>query len=182
MKSSSRVKIFWRTYFKVRQLRNFVYNPATYKGNGIMIQLANRVEELTVFKIGENYFALSSNEVQEIIRPPTLTPVRRGPDFVAGIINLRGEIVTIIDPRKKLVINKTSSGEKKIVVALYKNKKVGLLVDEVEDIIRPEEGTMEPPPGGEEHRFLNMVCKQDNYLISILSLAEILDFDKSEAV
>lgn len=147
-----------------------------------MIQLANRVEELTVFKIGGNYFALNSNDVQEIIRPPTLTPVRRGSDYVAGIINLRGEIVTIIDSRKKLGIHKDgdADGEKKIVVTIYGNKKVGLLVDEVEDIICPDEQTLEPSPDGEEHQYLSMICKQDNRLISVLSLAEILNFDKGE--
>lgn len=150
------------------------------EGKSSMIQVVNRAAEMTVFKIGENYFALNSNDVQEIIRPPTLTPVRRGPDYVAGIINLRGEIVTIIDPRKKLAIYKDWNGEKKIIVTFIGNKKVGLLVDEVEDIMRLDENMIEPPPGGDEHCHISMVCKQDSCLISVLSLAEMLDFDKVE--
>lgn len=141
--------------------------------------------QLVVFRMGKEEYALPIKCVQEIIIPPALTKVPRLPSFIEGIINLRGQIIPIIDGKKKFSIFSEASSalvEKRIIVIDVANHTVGLTVDEVSEVIMLNISDIEPPPRGTEDdcQALWGVGKFKDRLIILLNGEKFLD--EAEAV
>jgi purine-binding chemotaxis protein CheW len=117
-------------------------------------------------------------KVQEINKLLEMTEVPMAPDYVKGILNLRGQIVTVIDLGNKLglSINEMGSDTRNIIVN-SNNEYIGLLVDRIGDVERTDETKIEPPPaniGGVQGKYFEGVFKKENSLIGILNVEEIL--------
>ncbi|MBN2406352.1 MAG: chemotaxis protein CheW [Elusimicrobia bacterium] len=105
------------------------------------------IRQLVSFKIAEEEFGVQITSVREIIRMQEITKVPRMPDFVEGMINLRGNIIPIIDLRKKFNLKiKDKDKDTRIMVVKVANKTAGFIVDAVEEVIRLKEDSIEPPP------------------------------------
>ena len=108
---------------------------------------AEEVRDLVLFQVDDMICGLDTSLVQEINKQTEITVVHRAPDYVRGVMNLRGEIATIIDLRKKfrlesLDINK----EMKVVVLRLGSENIGLLVDSVTDVVMADSQDIAPPP------------------------------------
>lgn len=88
-------------------------------------------DKVVKFKLGKEYFAISVNEVKEVVKMQNLTRTPNSPPHVDGIIDLRGVVCTIIDPKKLLNINGNSEKEGKVIVLDIGENMVGIKVDEV---------------------------------------------------
>ena len=134
--------------------------------------------ELAIFNVADLVCALRSIEVQEIIRVQEITPVHHAPEFVSGVINLRGQIVSIIDMRKKFGCQQDPNRENtRIVIVKMHEESVGLLVDGVHDILIAPSREIEPPPSnisGLNGDFFTGIYKKDDALVAILNIHEIL--------
>jgi purine-binding chemotaxis protein CheW len=134
--------------------------------------------ELAIFNVSDLTCALKSIEVQEIIRVQEITDVHHAPDFVSGVINLRGQIVTIIDMRKKFSCPPGQNLENmRIVIMKMGEESVGLLVDGVRDILLAPSDEIEPPPSnirGLNGDFFVGIYKKNDALVAILNINEIL--------
>ena len=136
--------------------------------------------ELAIFNVGKIVCALKSIEVQEIIKNQEITTVHHAPDYVRGVINLRGQIVTIISMRKKFKMGhqgKNTNSEQQIVIVKMGEESVGLLVDTVDDILVADTDNVEPPPSnirGVRGDYFNGIFKKDDALVAILNIHEIL--------
>lgn len=139
------------------------------------------VVELAIFHVGEITCALKSIEVQEIIKHQEITPVHHSPDYVRGVINLRGQIVTIISMRKKFCLESCDKLDKmQIVVVKMGEESVGLLVDSVDDILIAHTDAIEQPPSnlkGIKGSFFTGIYKKDDALVAILNRDEILEVE-----
>ncbi len=137
--------------------------------------------ELAIFNVAELVCALRSIEVQEIIRVQEITSVHHAPEFVSGVINLRGQIVTIIDMRKKFNCPQSNNPDNmRIVIVKMHEESVGLLVDGVHDILIAPSKEIEPPPSnisGLNGDFFSGIYKKDDALVAILNIGEILKID-----
>jgi purine-binding chemotaxis protein CheW len=103
--------------------------------------------QLAVFHVGRYACALSISHVQEINKNLLLTPVHEAPAFVRGIINLRGNVVTVIDLRCKLDLDPIEVGPNtRNVIVKSDRELVGLLVDAVDDIIDVDQTDIRPTP------------------------------------
>jgi purine-binding chemotaxis protein CheW len=92
-------------------------------------------------------FGVELRGVQEVIRSLDMTRVPLAPPVVSGLINLRGQIVTAVDLRRRLELEPRSAGAPKAnVVVRSDDGAVSLLVDEIGDVVEVEESTFEPPP------------------------------------
>lgn len=99
------------------------------------------------FYLDKLLFGIELRGVQEVIRYVEMTPVPLAPEAVSGLINLRGQIVTAIDLRKRLELGPRPDGAlPSNVVALSEDGSVSLLVDEIGDVVEVNEETFEPPP------------------------------------
>ncbi len=144
----------------------------------------DQLMQLVGFNIGTELFGVSILMVQEIIRSAPITTVPNSPDFIEGIINLRGNIVPVIDLRKRLNIYREDMDyEKSWILILNVNDRVtGFIVDFVTKVLKIDENTVEPPPdivvAGLESQYIRGVCKLDENLLILLDFDRILRIEE----
>ena len=133
---------------------------------------------IATFHLGNGVFGLDTTLIQEVVMVGALTPVRHAPEHVAGIRNLRGRIITVIDLIVRLALGSVEIGpESRILIADWKGEPVGLLVDRVADAIAVEADGLEPPPPnlhGVNMQKLLGVFPSGERLAALLDLTAIL--------
>ncbi|MDQ8162753.1 MAG: chemotaxis protein CheW [Gemmatimonadota bacterium] len=124
------------------------------------------------FWVGSLYLGTDVHRVQEVMRTLEMTPVPLAPPAVRGLINLRGQIVTAIDLRRRLGLPERPDGQEPMnVVMRTDDGAVSLLVDEIGDVIEVNEAAFEPPPDtlkGEARALIKGVYKLNGQLLLIL--------------
>jgi purine-binding chemotaxis protein CheW len=133
---------------------------------------------LVGFKIGKETFGVPIGLVHEIVRVPEITAVPDAPDYIEGVINLRGKIVSIIDLRKRFGEKEINRNKKnRILVAEVEGKLVGLVVDAASEVLKMPAADIEDPPNVFEEGELNYVTgvgKLKDRLIILIELTKIL--------
>lgn len=142
------------------------------------------LKQLVVFQVGEEGFCIEISRVREINRLVEITKIPESPEYVEGIINLRGEIIPIIDMRKRFGISMQDemTKENRIMVIETEGKLVGFIVDEVREVLRMSEDKIEATPdlitSDVDRRYIEGVATVDERLLIILN-SELL-FSKGE--
>jgi purine-binding chemotaxis protein CheW len=138
----------------------------------------NNSIEMATFYVGNALFGMDILKVQEINKILDMTVVPQAPDYVKGILNLRGQIVTIIDLGIKLGLSSIEIGpETRNIIVNSKNEYIGLLVDRIGDVERASQDSIEAPPaniGGVKAQLFEGVYKKENSLIGILNVEKVL--------
>jgi purine-binding chemotaxis protein CheW len=143
----------------------------------------NRTEEAEIrqfvtFVLGDEVFGVQIMKVQEIIRWQEVTRVPNLPAFIEGILDLRGEVIPIIDLRKRFGFEpRPPDAATRIVVINIATFMVGLVVDGVRQVLKPTADQLAPPPrliAGIASRYLEGICRFDNRLVIILDIERIL--------
>ena len=142
------------------------------KGNGKTVELAT-------FYTGEALCGMDILKIQEINKLLEMTPVPQVPEYVRGIQNLRGQIVTVIDLCRKLGLPsvEVDREESRNIIVNSGNEYIGLLVERISDVIRADTDSIQAPPaniGGVQGKYFEGVYKTDNNLIGILNAEEVL--------
>ena len=136
--------------------------------------------QLVGFIIGKEYFGVDILMVQEIIRAAPITAVPNSPEFVEGVINLRGSIIPVIELRKRLnlFIQDSKPEDSWILILNIEGRVTGFIVDSVTEVLKIDENTIEPPPdivvAGLESQYIRGVCKIDEKLLILLDFNRIL--------
>jgi len=145
-------------------------------------------DQIVMFRIGKESFGAKIERVKEIIRYPSITTIPRAPDFLAGITNLRGQVLPVIDARVMLGIDiKDITESTRILVIDSHNSQTGIIVDSVNGVISLEEATIEPPPPAIEleidAKYVKNIIKRRNTdsLIMELDIDLITSFKTSQA-
>lgn len=132
-------------------------------------------------------YGVPITQVQEIIPMTKPTRLPQVPDFVEGIINLRGKIIPIIDLKKRFDMEATEiTSDTRSVVVEVSGQTVGIIVDEVSEVLRLSKDNIEPPPaaiGGITAEYLTGVGKLEDRLLILLDMDKILtEQEKAELV
>jgi purine-binding chemotaxis protein CheW len=134
--------------------------------------------QLVSFNIGEEEFGLGIQSIQEINRMVEITRVPNSPEFVTGVINLRGKVIPIVDLRKRFGFPpKESDRNTRIIVVELGDMVVGFTVDAVSEVLRIPKNITEPPPpivAGIGSEYITAVAKLENRLLILLDLERIL--------
>jgi purine-binding chemotaxis protein CheW len=139
---------------------------------------AEPMEHLVTFFLADEEYGLDVRVVQEIIRVTEITHVPRAPEFIKGVINLRGRIIPVVDLKRKLELGEvTTSRLSRIVVVKLRERLVGLLVDGASQVLKIPVSNVDAAP--EEIldvnvSFIRGVAKLQNRLIILLDLQKIL--------
>jgi len=140
--------------------------------------------QLVTFSIGEEEFGVDILKVQEIIRMMEITKVPRAPEFVEGVINLRGKVIPIIDLRRRFgLLARGHDKNTRIIVIEINNMIVGFVVDSVSEVLRIPFSTVEPPPpvvSGTESEYISGVGKLEDRLLILLDLDRLLSHEEKE--
>jgi purine-binding chemotaxis protein CheW len=145
-------------------------------------------KQLVSFKLGKETFAVDVGQVREIGKVEEITQVPRMPDFIEGVMNLRGQITTVIDLRRRFGISGDGgrTSQSRIIVAEVGENQLGIIVDSVQDVIRISSKSISPPPRtvsrNVDARFLTGICKLPDQLIMLLDLTTVLSEEEIEQV
>lgn len=133
---------------------------------------------LATFFVRERLCALDAAGIQEVIRLGPVTPVRHAPPEVAGIVNLRGKIVTILDLGMQLGFAKAlPSSDSRIFIIEDRNEFLGLIVDRVAEVVEVERDEWQAPPANVpfgQARFFQGVYRRGARVITVLDPGPIL--------
>ena len=139
---------------------------------------AEATEHLATFFLDREEYGVDVRQVQEIRRTTEITSVPRAPEFIRGVINLRGRILPVLDLKRKLGLGEVEAGRAtRIVVVRVKERLLGLLVDGASQVLKVEVSRIEPPPeevvekGGD---YIRGVAKLDDRLIILVDLERLL--------
>lgn len=142
-----------------------------------------QLKQLVGFILGGELFGVDILMVQEIIRSTEITRVPNAPDFVEGVINLRGNIIPVIDLRRRLnmtnVKPKIQGKSKDWILILTIDKRItGFIVDLVTEVLKIDEKDVEPPPdiivSGLENQYITGVYDTGKHLLILLNFNRIL--------
>ncbi|MCX7779292.1 MAG: chemotaxis protein CheW [Negativicutes bacterium] len=130
--------------------------------------------QLVVFKLGKEEYGISILQVQEIKRMTDITRVPHTPDYIKGVINLRGSVLPVVDLKKRLNMNAGEYNDNtRIIIVKIEEIFIGMIVDAVSEVLTLPVNNIEPAQtvvGGVSATYLYGVGKLDNRLIILLNL------------
>jgi purine-binding chemotaxis protein CheW len=134
--------------------------------------------QVVSFKLGSEEYGVDIAQVQEINRMVAVTHVPRAPQFMEGVINLRGQLIPIIDLRARFGMPREEHTKNtRIVVTEIGTKRVGMVVDSVSEVLRLPVDQVEPAPEmltGVDTEYIRGVGKIEDRLIILLDLGRII--------
>ncbi len=145
-----------------------------------------QVTQIVGFKLANEEYGLDIMQVQEIILIGAITQVPQVPDYVRGLINLRGHVIPIVDLRRRFSLPDTDQAEdQRIIVVNVREKMIGILVDSVNQVTRVTAEQIDPPPtsvSGIDHEFITGLVKFDDRLVILLDIERLLSLAEGEAL
>ncbi len=130
------------------------------------------------FRIGREDFGVAISAIHEIVRMMEVTQVPDAPDYIEGVINLRGRIIPVVDLRKRFGQREISRNKKnRIVVAEINGRQVGLMVDSASEVLKIPPDQIEAPPnvfGDNEVNYVTGVGKLGGRLVIMVDLTKIM--------
>jgi purine-binding chemotaxis protein CheW len=141
-------------------------------------QTRTDIVQLATFFLGEELFGVDTLRVQEILTYQEITAVPLAPDYVKGLINLRGQIVTVIDLRSRLGFEKLDQEHTSMNLIVNSDEGLmSLLVDNIGNVLDIAADRLLPPPGtirGVAVQYIQEVCQLEDDLLIVLNLENIL--------
>lgn len=143
--------------------------------------------QVIVFNMGEERYGVDISQVKEIIKPPKITRIPNSPDFIEGVTNLRGQITTIINLRKRFgKETKETDNETRIIVIEYENVVIGMIVDSVNEVKYLSSKDIDELPdiitSRDESKFLTGVGKLEDGLLTLIDLDKVFSEEEIEGM
>ncbi|MFD2112965.1 chemotaxis protein CheW [Thiorhodococcus fuscus] len=134
------------------------------------------------FSLAEETYAIDVLQVQEVLKLTDIAPVPGVPDFILGIINLRGDVVTVIDARRRMALpDREPDDASRIVIIDVDNQNVGILVDAVAEVVQISPDAVDPAPAvgnDQTSRFILGVTSTAEGLTILIDLNKLLSDDE----
>ncbi len=164
----------------VKEALNTVKNMSDASNEQIDEDVGNDDDEqVVVFQLAAGEFGVPIESVQEIVRvPEELTHVPKAPDFVEGVINLRGAVLPVIDQRKRLDLPSIARNDRqRIMVFLLGGVRTGFIVDAVTEVLKIPRTAIEASPrlSGEQARLLGRVANMEKRMIQLIEPKHLID-------
>lgn len=141
-----------------------------------------KINELALFRVDNTLFGIDINHIQEINKNLSFTRIYDAQDYIKGVLNLRGQIVTVVDLRVKLKRKAALDDDpnRRMIIVNYKDESVGFLVDSVDDIVNIDASQLED--GVTRMKDVNPdffagVYKMESEIVIVLDVEEILSND-----
>lgn len=145
--------------------------------------VAQQQLKVACLRVGQQFYALDIMCIKEIIRPLPIVAVPKAPVYVDGVINLRKAVIPVVDLRSRFGLEKAGTGSKvqRIVICAIDGRIVGLLADEVTEVVSCLPSDVRPTPyylSGEEAEFFPGVCRKGERLMMLLDPRKLLAYEK----
>jgi purine-binding chemotaxis protein CheW len=156
--------------------------PAADRG---LNRAENPVIQLVGFRLDNEDYAIAITKIQEIILMKPITRIPQVPDFIEGLINLRGSVIPIVNLRKRFGLPpREIDDETRTIVVNVHEKTVGCVVDAVTQVMRINRDQIQPPPLGVmavNHQYLAGLAKLDDRLMIILDIDKLFQAEELTA-
>jgi purine-binding chemotaxis protein CheW len=149
-------------------------------------------KQLVVFDLLDEHYGVDVAAVESIVKLQPITAIPQTPDYVEGVISLRGAVLPVIDLRKRFGFPAgEASKDTRIVVVEMEGKAVGMMVDAVSEVLRVAQEDIELPPSivntaddgsGSGANFVTGIAKVGERLIVLLDLGQVLNVDRMKRV
>ncbi len=137
-----------------------------------------KLDQMISFAISDEDYGVDIQTVKEVIRKKEITRLPKAPAFVKGVINLRGDVIPIIDLRERFNMEQQEyTNMTRVIVVEVDGRSIGMVVDSVSHVIRIGQGQIEPPPpcvGKVSGEYIRGVGKVEEKLIVLLNIDHIL--------
>ncbi|MDT8441119.1 MAG: chemotaxis protein CheW [Desulfuromonadales bacterium] len=157
-----------------------IYQQALAAGSD---QGVRDVEQYLAFQLGQEEYALDIKQISEIIKARELTEIPRVPDFILGIISLRGVVVPVFDLRQRLRLGKAQvTAASRVIVCRVDEAIIGLLVDSINQVVTLAGGRLEPPPSvlsGLDREMIAGVGRFKGRMVIVLNLPSVMTIETS---
>lgn len=148
--------------------------------------VTTETNQYLTFKLADEVFALDISQVREVLDLTKVTKVPRTPDFMLGVINLRGSVVPVVDMRLKFGMSKTETTVNTCIVIVEidmdgETTVLGALADSVQEVLELDSGQIEPPPriGTRLNtKFIKGMGKRDDQFLIILDIDRVFSADE----
>lgn len=134
------------------------------------------------FRLDSETYGINVMQVQEVLRHTEIAPVPGAPDYVLGIINLRGNVVTVIDTRQRFALQSAPVTEQTRIVIIESDRQVvGILVDSVAEVVYLRQSEIETAPHigtDESAKFIQGVCNKNDELLILVDLDKMMTDDE----
>ncbi len=141
------------------------------------------IKQVVTFSVDVEEYGIEILKVQEVVRLPDITKLPRAPHFIKGIIDLRGTVIPIIDLREKFgLMSKEYKSNTRVIIIEVEEKKIGMIVDNVSQVISTPESNILPPPSSmsksNSERYIDGVVKIDKHFIILLNIDHIFSTEE----
>lgn len=137
------------------------------------------------FRLGEQLFSVPLLTVKEVISRPEITSIPNMPSHFEGMFNLRGQILGVVNIRKKLAVkgsSQDSGADGKVVIVIeHAGINVGMIVDEVTRVLHADPDKISPAPLKDDdpaHQFVDSVIQAGEHLVPTIKVARLLELDR----
>ncbi|MGQ9830630.1 MAG: chemotaxis protein CheW [Thermochromatium sp.] len=138
------------------------------------------------FRLADETYAIDVLQVQEVLKLTDIAPVPGVPDYILGIINLRGNVVTVIDARRRLSLPVREPDESsRIIIIDVDNQNIGILVDSVAEVVQIPAESIDPAPAlgnDQTSRFILGVTSSNDSLTILIDLNKLLSQEEWESL
>jgi len=142
------------------------------------------VREYVVFKIAKEFYGLDIKYVENIEKSQLITRVPYAEDYIKGVINLRGNVIPVVDVRKRFSLEeKEMTNDSRIIVISYESDRIGLIVDSSSEVVQFESDVIEKAPkigDSVKDNFIKEVGKEEKRIIMLLDIKKILNINDQE--
>lgn len=143
-------------------------------------------EHLVIFTLGKELYGVTIHSVESIIKIQAITEVPRTASFVLGVTNLRGTVVPVLDLRKRFNLQFTeTTPNTRIIIVNAEGSKVGIVVDEVTEVLKVARHSIQPPPPLAttiESTFISGVARINDRLVILLDLEKVLSSSSKQYI
>lgn len=151
---------------------------------GVITEQKSERQQVVVFQLAGEHYCVEIHWVREIIRIPEVTRVPEVPDFMEGVINLRGRVTPILDLRRRFGFKKDDEAqEKRILIIEVRNQTMGLIVDGVSEVLDIERSAIDPPSpylSSIHSQYIAGIAKLEDRLLIQLNVGKVLSDDELE--
>jgi purine-binding chemotaxis protein CheW len=141
------------------------------------------IKQVVTFSVDVEEYGIEILKVQEVIRLPQITKLPKAPQFIKGIIDLRGVVIPIVDLREKFgLVAKEYKENTRVIIIEVEEKKIGMIVDNVSQVVStPESSILPPPPSmykSDSEKYIDGVIRLEERFIILLNINHIFSTEE----
>jgi len=141
-----------------------------------LIKSKSQSELFLIFDFLDKIYAIPAERVAEIIQLPALTVIKKAPDHVIGLLNLRGEVISVIDPATFLGVEQQSyTVDHQVLIINDKNKRIGIIIHSVSDVVQLDKNMVEPLPYNPNEKIVSGIYKHKSHIVALIDINSMLE-------